>query len=1689
MFILIKQVLKSLKQSAILIIALIFICAITIFTSFSALYINSNIDDSLTKIRTQGNSSNVIVNKKYNDEYVDYIYDTSPDKTNVLNSSTGIAGGAPSLYVSNYKYDLQNVDNNIIFPYSTSDFSGPNVNDLWTLPADPNIKYYDEFLPRYANRKRGINRGLSSSLSGVLKGNGAAINIGAAITSWLGIGYSMTNSATGEKLFDPQYLLFSGNDLANKKIVGYFNDGNVQDTLYASESAFIPKIRNFVATDIGVAKLPNLALHKNIIRNIKLDDNSPYSENTRMSYDFVKVLSDNVKQIVGTIDKNTGITDPIISELNVYDIALNTKELTGINKFIFDQIMVWKNMDPTLLSSEQRKIVWRFDDFNLGGTQLPIWKAWTDDYIANNKTSGNRIPTLEDATSFFLANRSAQIKENFRNFVNTYRDYFIKEYLFSNGYELNNNRSFSFYDRDSKKNLLISEKNSNIDEITNKQNDWINKLVLSNGSSAFLNGNNFKIFLDIAGNFFIGPYPIISPTKIDLEKAFFTGIKYYLEIMLNSVPSGNATALIDWSNLLPTIQYIYDNLTFNSNGEIILPQSTDPALPGYLMPGMIQKMFAWIYEPTFFNSVGFNNYNVRTTFKEGVSTITSVLSFNIPNFSSYQVIVTDKFLSEFNKEIIPQSVFNDLQKKNYTEFNEALNNNASTFFIDEKYKIEIGNQQFIITGSGISPEMIYPSPSLSSIIINPSNDILLYFDKYGYDTIRNLYAPSAENNYFAIDVKQSRSFTNIDIINEILMPIMNGGKEKVCYSISNIFAAESILSLRYSFPDIIKNYIFIFSIIALVGLTIIGLYLSFIIMKKYIDKNRVQIALCKANGFSTFKLALGLSSISVIVAVFGGTIGYLMAFFLQQLIYSIVSPYMFIPILFHFFSPIGFIGGIIIIALLFFVFVYINLYLLFKKPINLIIAQNIEIKSNKLLNILKYSKLPMTANLKFKFAISMSNIPRTFFYLTSCFIGITVISFGLSFVSKFDESQELTALNKNYVYSIDLQSPNEQSGLFKSQDYSQLGFSNRDLGIVPIYDEKVLLPAFPYLANTLKVLNIDGTQKYNAQGEPLYFSNIILPSYELYNVFNNEIDIFRNAVFSKWILDFDIPLLGVNVWNTVKNAFPIDLVARIEAQNKLFINAILATPIIGDEFKTFAKLVGDTYQLDGNKILSKAIGMPTVDVLSPAFITFIGKVYGNEQLSNLDVKLSYGSLGYEKKDSETYTYIDALFSDKYLLGKNDNKSIRINGINPMSKFVTLKNNDKQFIGNKLNIVHPDGKTKYIIINNGASLKYGLSIGEKINFSIQNSYFRNSENIFNSYFNQILPNQTNTLFNNGQTFEIIDIASTSFGEEFFVSQKDANEILGLNKGYFIPKINKIGPPPGTHPSYETIPISYTVSADYVPFNGLYSSNINPIILSNALSYYSFINLYGNFSTIESRTDGLFYRKIENSDINLIIEAITPREQILFTNFNDLIKKLFPNNTNIKSLDWLEFKKEILRLNGSTPLIIDFLLKNFGSEGMTISLMNFINYNTTQEIYASLVSTLTLIQNLLVSVIIPLVALIILIMSSIMLEEIKKMIFVFKTLGYSDRQNIFNIIFNFVPIYLISIAVGFLITFLLFLSMQYLIYFLTAIFISSSVNVLNWVYSCAAILGIIFINIIFTIILYKKDKLSDVMKNNF
>ncbi|MEG2342524.1 MAG: hypothetical protein RSB95_05375 [Bacilli bacterium] len=159
------------------------------------------------------------------------------------------------------------------------------------------------------------------------------------------------------------------------------------------------------------------------------------------------------------------------------------------------------------------------------------------------------------------------------------------------------------------------------------------------------------------------------------------------------------------------------------------------------------------------------------------------------------------------------------------------------------------------------------------------------------------------------------------------------------------------------------------------------------------------------------------------------------------------------------------------------------------------------------------------------------------------------------------------------------------------------------------------------------------------------------------------------------------------------------------------------------------------------------------------FLTFIGKVYGKEHLSNADIKISYGTIPYFNDQIEYYTYVDANVKNSKV-----NAKYRIYGIEPNSKFMSLKDNDNNSIGHLL-----DSNENNIIINNGAAYKYGLKVGDTLTLDVLNSYFRYSEKILD------------VSLTNNYTFKVVGINSTSFGEEFYISQQKANEITRLNQG--------------------------------------------------------------------------------------------------------------------------------------------------------------------------------------------------------------------------------------------------------------------------------------------------------------------
>lgn len=1618
---LIKQVLLSFKKSVLLIFSLAFICLCIITTTFSLLYLNTNTQNSINNLNTYGNSANLNVEQSYELEKPQYIVD-----------KYAIAIPTKKLVpISNLKY--VNGQKNVIFPYSTSDFSNPNVN---TRPWE---------------RKFGIMKSIGAGLvNGVYQPN----QIGTTFSSWYGLGWSM-NDQDGKQVFNPSNIIYEMDSQNNVKMIGYFNEntGQVDDSFVLYEGHYSPSKKDFNSTDTNNA-IPSTSplhiLYSNIYRKV---------ETSKLDYNLVKVslLSDLYNLLLTNVNKG--------SAQNFYSIKLDTEKLSKLQKSILND----------LNETERNKILYK---------QILIKDEWVDNYLKTNPSLSK-----EKVIEQWLITLADQESDKLLNFFQEKAILYSQHFLDINGIQSQEESSFSITDSESTFEYLVSR----------KENNKINNIVYDEGSR-LEDSNSYLSFANRYNEVY---------TSTDNKKY----LKNLLILMLSSTPTTG-------EEILPYIKLkIKSILESIERGEAV-------------DIGDYNEIFA-IYEPEINKDIFYKTDKQKIDLNfifQGSISPTGLVSSNILSVYTpygFSTVVPSVFLKANNKEYLPESEWNNLIARwndmlnSWKNFNLVIDdnqtlNNLETFSkdfkkwisnLDSKYTITVNTMKFVIIGTGLSPEMAYPSTSIESLIINPKNQMLIYANLQGYESILSTNSGLFQNKYFASRIKPSSTLFGTKVFDKKLVAELNNfykenfnskATNNLVYLNHNFESSQSILSFRIYLPKSITLYVSTVAVVVIIVLIIIGLYLSYLLLKTYINKNIVQLSIIKANGFSTFKICSALSLFGLFVSIISGSVGYVLAWYLQGVFYSAISPFWYITVKFLKFSLLGFVGGSFIIFVTFFIFTYFIISYTFKTPINELISRNVETKATRILNLLKNNVIKVNPLLKFRLSLSFSNFSRFVFYTLLCSFGLALVTVGFSLPNKFNESIYMTELNKQYKYDFKFVTPTEQSGLYKYQKYSDLGFTDLDKGIYPLYPGKITwnqrtidyapitnYPS-PYQLESLKVLDpVTGKQKQE-NGNNLYYGNLLLPSYVAKLSLEKDPFFGKNAVFAKWLLDINIEELGIklNPWEIVKSSLPSEIVSRAETQNQNFLKHIYDFASDPKNAKIYELQKKNNFIIYNNsnnsyEIDSKKVVMISGDVnkirFNDNFLTFIGYVYGSEELSNSDVKISYGIIPYEDNETEeTYTYVEV---DALARGKRF--TTKITGIKQNSKFINLKDNSGNDISHSLIDKRYENP---VVINNGAAYKYKLKVGSKINVTINNSYFRYSRKLLDNAGIKYNDSNAENIGNKQYTLTVSGISSDSVGEELYIDQDLANMMVGMtinakeitNGGSIISNIrfdnnNNVYP--------IRVPTETINKINYKPFNGIFSNKKVPIFLDRNISFYSTIGIWPNITVLDSNSFSQFWSEqyknggngadanYGNSFPNLIYEILTT------------------NNKQIVSLEDRGKLINYLKNNFNDFAIFgNFIINNFGQNPIAIAIGDVSSFLSQIEIYSSLFTTISIIQGIGLSIFVPLIVIMILVMTSIMMNEFKNMIAVLKTLGYSDKENLLSIVITYLPVLFLALVIGFVILFVSVLTIQFTLYNVSSIFISSTINLIPYLYGVSGILSIMIINFLFTIFLLKKMNLK-------
>ncbi|WPL39000.1 ABC transporter permease [Malacoplasma iowae] len=1589
---LMKNVLKSFKSSFLLITALVFILFSIIFSSLSLSFLNDNLQSSINSINAYGNSANTIVEQNYQTTAPIYSVD---EKLTPTKQKT---------YVSKFVYQTsESQNNNVLFPYLPNDFSNSLVNSKpWEY------------------RKKGILRANGSTITN-LNGENDFIpkNINTSDhTKWFALGWSFAN-ASGIKLFDPNNLIFVGNNISDLKLGGYFNEtaGQVDELITFNESNYVANKNDW--TDIYALNNATVATsglegtYKNRIVNLPT---------STLLKNVVSVTR--YAELYDALFKNVEM-----KEENFYTLTLNYNNLSSIQKQVIDKFYTKEQKD------------------NILNKKVLIKDSWLDESLNTEKSDVNKRNEL---LKNWLQKIASQESKKLNKELSSKYDLLSEKFLKEKNINFDKNKSFTLPYSDSSISYLVSRKG----------NETIDRIVYSSGSRL----QNSTKYLDMANA---------------VNNVITTTDNYqYLYNLLYLMLSSTATTGNQY------IQNIY------SKGINVL-QSLEQ---GLAVDNSNYSEFFAIYQPNItFQSLIETKYqrvDIKTTYLDGIDTFPTDNTFSVFDPYSFATIVPEKYLVSNNKSILPISVWNDILTKSSSEIKEWLNN------LDSKYYFKVNTLTFVIIGSGISPEMVYPSSSLDNIIINPRDEVLLYVNEQGYQSILNTQPTLFENKYYAAQInKGSTQETNkyISKLNSEYRSNFNqNSNSNLVYNINNFNDNKNILTFRIILPSQIKSYISTVAITIIIILVVIGIYLTYLLVKTYINRNIIQLAIIKANGFSNLKITLGMSLFGLFVSIIGGIFGYIGALFLQTPFLQVVGAYWFISISLSPFSVLTFIATLIITFVLFFIFSYFILTFKFKTPIAQLISQNTEMKANKILNWSKSNLYNSSSPLiKFRLNLSFSNFSRFIFYTLLCSIGLSFITGSIALRQKFEESQYQTSLNKQYDYRFDLTTPTEQSGLYKYQKYSELGFSDPDIGIYPIYkgninNKNYEIPSiynYPYKLDQLKVYDPETNMpKKDKNGNQIYYGNILLPSYNANLMLERDLNFSQNVVLSKWLLDFNFAVVGINPWQFVKESLPQELVAKVETQSNNFLKAIYNSDnkfIKKDLAKNHFIIYNSStniYSLNSDAVVDSSNLNPSQIRFNDKFLKFIGEVYGIKELSEQDVKLSYGIVPYDD-ESETFSYIDATASINRKI-----MNIKIIGVNKDSKMIKLRDEKNELINNLLD------EPNTIIVNNGAAYKYKIKVGDKINFNVNNSYYRYTKKIFEDENIDI----TKLDSKNNKTFKVVGIATSSFGEEFYTSQESANDAIGINFNLSNPQDeariishNKIVSTNKIEKKY--IDNSILEKRGYVPFNGIISNSKDPILLNKSLVFYSLLGTWPNISKFGKSSLLNFVNQEEWQDPDKKSDS---NYSSLKIKQSDLIfQSLAPYNiSNILENDKTKFNNianNLLKKHPSYESISNYIVNIFGNTPINVSLVGLDSNLSNIEIYNSIINTIKIVQVIGMSIVIPIIVIMIFVLTSLMMNDIKKIISILKTLGYSDKENIISVLSTYIPVIIFGLLIGLAVFAISMVLIQFAVYSISSIFISSSVSGLPYLYGALGIISILFINFVIMIFTLKKANLKTVI----
>lgn len=503
------------------------------------------------------------------------------------------------------------------------------------------------------------------------------------------------------------------------------------------------------------------------------------------------------------------------------------------------------------------------------------------------------------------------------------------------------------------------------------------------------------------------------------------------------------------------LDYIYQNPNFDplnpSTQELTISQIksvqsyikmfVDPTDSDYTPPAIRGSRIAFMMQ---------NKTTLNTPLNGYYEDPTSVLAIVNPNWldaNNKEVLDFNKYISEY-----AQISIDDAKNYNYnnnptsiSQLPKSTPNSMDSWVdsLDDKYKVYVNNIPYVIVGTGITPDMMFPIISYENLVPNPQTESIVYTNHSGYEK-SNFSFQSMYHESFIV-AKYTGSETRTEITSKL-----NSYVEKYMAWPANIQAVfwfddsnntMSPATLRVTFItqllDVITGVTYAISIfIAILLIIVLNLF-----VKMFITNNKNTIAILISNGVNKWNIVANMSMIGLLISIISIPIGYFIGTALQPIIYTVFSTYWMIPVSFSLFNPAFFFPLLIIPSAIFIGIIILFAWFLLRKNVVSLLKEDQNVPLSKSSRYFKsiFNWAPIM--IKFRSSLAFNSLAKIFFLTLSTItlsVGFTFIS---SSVNKIQNAYQYELNTNSSAYQISLVTPTIQSGQYYGVEIQDIGRS------------------------------------------------------------------------------------------------------------------------------------------------------------------------------------------------------------------------------------------------------------------------------------------------------------------------------------------------------------------------------------------------------------------------------------------------------------------------------------------------------------------------------------------------------------------------------------------------------------------------------------------------------------------------